>query len=204
MKAPQNIGVQGTARTMPPMTPGVIPKMKLLVLDIDETLIHATDKIIHDKWDFKVAQYFVYKRPHLDSFLDYCKSNFNVGVWTTAGDDFAASVVKKIFTDDYPLMFVWSVERCTRVFEPELQTFSYIKNLKKLKRKGYKLEDVIMIDDTPSNLRKNYGNLIRIEEYCGQNEDKELLRIMRFLDDLKTETDIRSIEKRSWKSKYKV
>ncbi len=178
--------------------------MKLLVLDIDETLIHATENPINDEWDFQVFQYYVYKRPYLKKFLEYCESNFEVGVWTTAGSDFAKLVAGKIFGNEYPLKFVWSVERCTRIFEPELQVFSYIKNLKKLKRKGYKLEEIIMIDDTPSKLRKNYGNLVIIDEYRAQKNDNELLRIINYLDDLKNETNIRSIEKRGWKNKYKA
>lgn len=178
--------------------------MKLLVLDIDETLIYATENPVNDEWDFQVAQYYVYKRPYLDLFLDYCESNFEVGLWTTAGGGFARFVVGEIFRKGYPLKLVWSIERCTKVFNPELHNFSYIKKLKKLKRKGYKLEEVIMIDDTPSKLRKNYGNLIVIDEYCAQNDDKELLRIIKYLYDLKNEPNIRIIEKRGWKNRYKV
>ena len=178
--------------------------MKLLVLDIDETLIHATENPVNDEWDFQVEQYYVYKRPYLDLFLDYCESNFEVGLWTSAEGGFARFVVGGIFRKGYPLRFVWSIERCTEVFNPVLYDFSYIKNLKKLKRKGYKLEEVIMIDDTPSKLRKNYGNLIAIDEYRAQNDDKELLRIINYLDDLKNAPNIRTIEKRGWKYRYKV
>ncbi len=61
-----------------------------------------------------------------------------------------------------------------------------------------------MIDDTPSKLRKNYGNLIAIDEFCAQKNDIELLRIMKYLDDLKNVPNIRIIEKRGWKNKYKI
>ncbi|KOR32581.1 hypothetical protein TI05_06405 [Achromatium sp. WMS3] len=178
--------------------------MKLLILDIDETLIHATEVPSNKLWDFRVAQYYVYKRPYLTEFLDYCESNFEVGVWTTAGGDFARIVISRIFRKNYPLKFLWSIERCTKIFNPELHEFSYIKNLKKLKRMGYRLEEVIMIDDTPSKLRKNYGNLIAIDEFCAQENDFELLRIMKYLEDLKSVPNIRTIEKRGWKKNYKV
>jgi carboxy-terminal domain RNA polymerase II polypeptide A small phosphatase len=36
---------------------------KLLILDLDETLIHATSKKLSREPDFIVFDYFVYKRP---------------------------------------------------------------------------------------------------------------------------------------------
>lgn len=36
---------------------------KLLILDIDETLIHATEKQLELEHDFETQWYFVYKRP---------------------------------------------------------------------------------------------------------------------------------------------
>jgi RNA polymerase II subunit A small phosphatase-like protein len=40
----------------------------LIILDLDETLIHATDKPHDDAWDFEVFHYKVYKRPYLQEF----------------------------------------------------------------------------------------------------------------------------------------
>lgn len=79
----------------------------------------------------------------------------------------------------------------------------YIKNLKKLKRKGYHLEEIIMVDDTPRKLVKNYGNLVRVTEWLGDMEDNELLLLMQYLSDLKNVKNIRTIEKRGWQNIYK-
>ena len=41
----------------------------LIILDLDETLIHATEKKLKRKEDFMGLNYFIYKRPHLEFFL---------------------------------------------------------------------------------------------------------------------------------------
>lgn len=52
---------------------------KLLVLDLDETLVFSTEQELHRSADLRVSGYHVYKRPYLDAFLDYAFANFGVG-----------------------------------------------------------------------------------------------------------------------------
>ena len=80
----------------------------------------------------------------------------------------------------------------------------YIKNLSKLKRKGFRLEHIIMVDDTPKKLEKNYGNLVRITEWLGNIRDKELLKLIKYLTDLKEAENVRTIEKRWWQTHYQL
>ncbi len=56
----------------------------LLILDVDETLIHATDKELNQKVDFKIFDYYVYKRPFLDEFLEEVKTDFQMAIWSSA------------------------------------------------------------------------------------------------------------------------
>lgn len=53
---------------------------KLIILDIDETLIHAIGSLLDIGCDFKAEAYFVCRRPFLQEFLDFCFSNFKVAV----------------------------------------------------------------------------------------------------------------------------
>lgn len=85
----------------------------LVILDLDETLIHATDKPHDDTWDFQVFHYKVYKRPYLQEFLLGLKEHFDVAVWSSASDDYVDLIVKEIFPEDYTLKFVWGRSRCT-------------------------------------------------------------------------------------------
>jgi len=175
---------------------------KLIILDIDETLIHATEKSIGREHDFETEWYLVYKRPHVHEFIEFCIEYFNVAVWTTAGHDFAVKIVDELFPSEFKLEFLWSHRRCTRVFNPELHETTHLKNLNKVRRKGYKLEHVIMVDDTPAKLVKNYGNLVRVNEYRGQEDDNELEILMKYLLHLKKAENIRAIEKRGWQNEY--
>lgn len=88
-------------------------KKKLLILDIDETLIYATEKTLERKADFRVGHYFVYKRPHLKEFLSQCLDWFEVAVWTSSSPDYAKEILANIFDDVSVLSFVWASDRCT-------------------------------------------------------------------------------------------
>lgn len=60
----------------------------LLILDLDETLIHASRKVLDRKADFEVFDYHIYKRPFLDEFLQKVKSNFMLAIWSSASDEY--------------------------------------------------------------------------------------------------------------------
>ena len=59
----------------------------LLILDLDETLIHASATKIREDFDFQVFQYFVYKRPGLTAFLATCAQYFKLASWSSASDE---------------------------------------------------------------------------------------------------------------------
>lgn len=176
--------------------------MKLLILDLDETLVHATRTPFERDADFKTERYFVYKRPHVEDFLAFCREHFLVGVWTTGGSRYACEVVDNLFPHDYVLQFLWSRGRCTQVFYPDSTDYYYVKNLAKLKRYGYRLEQMIMVDDTPQKLERQYGNLVQITEWLGERDDRELPLLMKYLMDLKPVDNVRRLEKRQWQKRY--
>jgi RNA polymerase II subunit A small phosphatase-like protein len=120
---------------------------KLLILDIDETLIFSTEKPLERKEDFRAGQYYVYKRPHLEEFLSQCLEWFEVSVWTSSSPAYAKEILENIFPEVGVLSFVWASDRCTWSYE-ELQEYYWRKILKKVRRKGYDLNHVITIDDT--------------------------------------------------------
>lgn len=69
---------------------------KLLVLDLDETLIYATQSKLERKSDFKTGFYFEYKRPDVEHFLQGCFEWFNVGVWTSATEVYAYRIIIRL------------------------------------------------------------------------------------------------------------
>lgn len=170
----------------------------LLVLDLDETLVHASLSEFAYPSDFCVGPYHVVRRPCLDAFLAYAFAHFEVGVWTSASGEYAAAIVGEIFADFPAPAFVWSRSRCTRRVCPETGEVVWWKKLKKLKKKGYALEQVLMVDDSPEKHEKNYGNLVRVSPFWGDVEDRVLQRLPAYLERLGRLDDVRRVDKRNW------
>ncbi len=177
-------------------------KRKLLILDLDETLIFSDTQSLERREDFKIDGYYVYKRPDLNPFLKFCFINFDVAVWTSSTSDYADLVIKNIFPNPNKAKFVWCRERCTQRLNRDSAGYYWIKDLKKVKRLGYDLGSVIMIDDSTEKLERNYGNHIFVTPYYGAKEDDELGLLQTYLLTLKDVSNVREIEKRGWKRKY--
>lgn len=184
----------------------------LVVLDLDETLIHATDNPPDDKWDFEVFEYKVYKRPGLRVFLEKLRTHFDVAVWSSASDDYVEEIVFEIFPYEDKLEFVWGRSKCTpRIDYDSVEDLGYFdqnnhlcysKPLKKLKRKTKRsLDHMLIIDDSPEKTKENYGNAIYPREFNGEQDDNELAQLWKYLMLIKDEPNIRKIEKRGWHNK---
>ncbi len=170
----------------------------LLVLDLDETLIHVrTREDVGRKSDTTIHGWPLYERPHLQEFLDFCFLNFRVGVWTSASRSYAKGILHKTFQGRKP-EFLWWDEQCTSHYDPELLTQYPVKDIRKLKRAGYNLEEILAIDDTPEKWQRSYGNYLRVNPFKVVDDD-ELLLLMDYLPTLKGCSDLRKIEKRWWR-----
>ena len=180
----------------------------LLILDLDETLVHAREEALNRPADFIVFGYHVYRRPYLGDFLNSVQADFELAVWSSGSDDYVAAVVDNVFGADFPLHFVWGRSRATlmRLMRDEYgydydpwDHRRYLKPLKKVKRMGWRLERMLIVDDTPEKCVRNYGNAIHPLPFEGDEADSELLRLAAYLLTLKDEPDVRRIEKRRWR-----
>jgi RNA polymerase II subunit A small phosphatase-like protein len=175
-----------------------LPSRKLLVLDLDETLVHATEAALEHPADFNVGPYHVYKRPHLAAFLGEVLASFDVGVWTSSGESYAAQVIEQLFEPGV-LKFVWSSRRCTTARDWTTGEYTTIKNLAKLRKHGYGLEAIVAVDDTPSKYARSHGNLVTVREFVGDRLDDELALLARYLRTLLPSPNVRTIETRGWR-----
>jgi TFIIF-interacting CTD phosphatase-like protein len=173
----------------------------LLILDLDETLIYAAEEPLDRMHDFAVGRYSCYRRPGLQSFLKTCDALFELAVWSSSTTLYADAVVSQIFLPDVQLAFLWARERCTLRLRPEAAEDSWLKNLKKVKRKGYSLDQVLVVDDSPEKLARNYGNLITVQPFVGSPDDEELMLLRQYLPSLASVKNVRAIEKRDWRHK---
>jgi Dullard-like phosphatase family protein len=171
----------------------------LLILDLDETLIWASEEEPSDGCDFRVPPYFVKKRPHLEEFLGRTRKWYQLAVWTSSTEAYARQIVEHAIGDSLGLSFIWTRSQCTAKIDEETHEPYFAKNLKKVKRKGFSLERVLIMDDSPEKVRRSFGNHLPILRYEGQPDDRELLDVLPFLDWLKDQDNFRRIEKRAWR-----
>jgi TFIIF-interacting CTD phosphatase-like protein len=85
-----------------------------------------------------------------------------------------------------------------RRYDHEAFEEEFLKDLKKVKRSGYRLERVLIADDTPRKVRRHYGNAVYVPPFTGDPEDDLLPRLAMYLTTLRDEPDVRVLEKRGW------
>jgi TFIIF-interacting CTD phosphatase-like protein len=175
-------------------------RKKLLILDLDETVVFATEQKLARDEDFRVAEYFVYKRPGLDRFISFAFEHFNLAVWTASGSAYADAVINRVFGGVEQLEFARSRQRCTWRTHPELRIGYWIKDLKKVRRLGHPPNNVVIVDDSSRKLERSYGNHVPMLPFHGDAADNELENLEHYLLWLKRVPDVRSVDKRSWRS----
>ena len=173
---------------------------KLLILDLDETLIFSSEAPLGRPEDLRLGEYYTYKRPGVDVFLEFVFLHFNVAVWTSSETKYARQAIDALFPAAERLRFIWTRDRCTLRTDHETRESYWVKDLKKVKRAGFPLEQILIVDDSPEKLQRNYGNYIRIEPFYGNPTDSELHRLQDFLLTLKGAPDVRGVEKRGWRT----
>ncbi|WP_299107282.1 HAD family hydrolase [uncultured Tenacibaculum sp.] len=173
----------------------------LLILDLDETLIHATETKLEINYDFQYAQYYIYKRPNLIEFLIEMNQYFELAVWSSADDKYVNDIVKLIKPPEIKFEFVWARSRCTPRRNYELDRYVHEKRLKKIKKQGFRLEKSLIVDDSPEKTRDNFGNAIYIMPFKGNQSDNELNLLSEFLKTIKDSENVRRIEKRGWRNR---
>ena len=173
---------------------------KLLVLDLDETLVHAAKtKLDTLPVDFTFDAYYVYKRPHLEHFLTEVAKHFTLAIWSSAGDIYVNEIVASIKPPSVDFEVVWGRSKCSMKRNRVFDTYYFEKRLDKLKKRGFPLEQTLIVDDTAEKAACNYGNAIYVKEYKGDPDDKELLFLLEYLLTLKDVENVRTIEKRNWR-----
>ena len=174
----------------------------LLVLDLDETLIHGTETPLDRPADLVFDRFFIYKRPHVGEFLSSIFGDFDVAIWSSASSDYVEAVAEALVPAGLSFTFVWSSRKCTYHYDGKFQDYYWIKRLKKVKQAfGFPMSHILIVDDQPSKCHQNYGNAVYVRPFEGDPEDDELRWLARYLKTLADVPDVRPLEKRGWRSK---
>jgi RNA polymerase II subunit A small phosphatase-like protein len=167
----------------------------LLILDLDETLIHSTTQKLKHKETFLFENYFVYARPHLNWFLNEAANPFRIGIWSAADELYVSSIVEKILPNNIKLEIMWGQSWCNYKLNSETNTYVYEKDINTLTKLNFKLEEIIYVDDSLYNAKVNKGNAIIIKPFFGDQNDQELKTLFDYLLTLRNIEDIRNIDR---------
>lgn len=174
----------------------------LLVLDLDETLVHSVSKKdayeLTTKPDFSImnGDFVVFKRPGLEEFLTKISKIYDLAIWSSATDDYLAAMLPEITPLGVEYEFIWGRNRCTDRYDIEYQHNYHEKHLNKIK--SHPLSQILIVDDSPEKARANYGNWIPIKAFTTDKNDNSLLKLYQYLMSLTNINDVRKIDKRSW------
>jgi carboxy-terminal domain RNA polymerase II polypeptide A small phosphatase len=153
-------------------------KVRLALFDLDETLVHATEAPLPQAHSFKVGPYFVYVRPYATELIKASASWFDVAVWSSSSEQYVEAVTAELFGTPYPLKFSWSVSKCVQKVDPRSNGYVYVKDLRKVMKYGYAVDEIIMIDDSPEKLQRQPTRHLPLSAFTGDPSDKELLIVM--------------------------
>ncbi len=176
---------------------------KLLVLDLDETLVHATTGDLGRAPACTLCESRIPLRPQVHDFLDRVIDRFDeVAIWTASTRPYAAPLVDQLLGGLDRFAFLWCRERCTYHCDFETRDYSWLKDIKKLKRRGHDVRHILVVDDTPAKLRRSYGNHVWIRPFEGDPADRELPALAEYLDELGSVPNVRTVEKRGWRRRF--
>jgi len=147
-------------------------RKKVLVLDLDETLIHShhdgvqrptvkpgtpPDFILKVTIDRHPVRFFVHKRPHVDFFLSVVSQWFELVVFTASMEIYGTAVADKLDANQGMLNRRYYRQHCTLDFG------SYTKDLSAI---CADLSSVFILDNSPGAYRAYPGTLLLHHSNC--------------------------------------
>jgi len=120
-------------------------------------------------------------RPHLEEFLKECAKMFELVLFTASEDNYANKVLDHIDPDGYIQHRLFR-RHCTKV------QGNFVKDLSRL---GRKLDQTIIIDNSPLAFSFQPLNGILCDSWYDNQMDKELLFLLPILSHLKAVKDVR-------------
>ena len=170
-------------------------KKKLLILDLDETLVHTSfhplgkdNKIIEPDillkifFDNKYYNLYVFTRPYINEFLKDMSKLFIIYIFTASIKEYATPLLNEIDKNNI-------IEK--RLFRDSCTLTNGGKYVKNLNILNYNLKDVILLDNNPISYSFNKANGVPIKSWHSDKNDKELLKMRNFLNFLSSVDDVR-------------
>ncbi|KAI0986738.1 hypothetical protein GJ496_008010 [Pomphorhynchus laevis] len=170
---------------------------KILVLDLDETLIHSQVDSIHKRLtnsppDFCIkiklgdenVRFFVYKRPFVDDFLSTICQWFELVIFTASLERYGSAIADNLDSERKLITRRFFRQHCTPCFNGPTKDLSIVSK---------DLSSIIIIDNSPVAYQLYKQNAIPIKSWFSDRNDRALLNLLPFLDALRFTADVRSV-----------
>jgi Dullard-like phosphatase family protein len=174
---------------------GPVTRQKTLILDMDETLIHAKPKIKGNEdfeGDYEITLedeegeliFMVKMRPGLVECLERLVQFYEIAVFTAAERTYATEIIKHFDPDQKFIKHILSREHCIHVDN------YYVKDLRIIGDR--KLEEMVIVDNSIVAFAFNLDNGVPINDFRGDEPmDEELIYMTSYLEDIYHYDDIR-------------
>ncbi|KAF8530423.1 NLI interacting factor [Hysterangium stoloniferum] len=184
------IGPDGLPRPLLPQVAAHHLGRKCLVLDLDETLVHSSFKLIPQadyvvpvEIDYHWHNVYVIKRPGVDNFLKQMGEIYEVVVFTASLSKYADPVLDKL--DVHKVV-------SHRLFRESCYNHkgNYVKDLSQL---GRPPTETIILDNSPASYIFHPNNAVPVSSWFNDPHDTELTDLVPFLADLTQTADVRGV-----------
>ncbi|XP_051957741.1 CTD small phosphatase-like protein 2 isoform X1 [Xyrauchen texanus] len=179
-------------RDIPPKTRST--PAATLVLDLDETLVFSSLNMINDaehtfNTRFQDHKYKVYLilRPYVKEFLQAMTKHFEMFVYTSAKKEYAEKIVDILDPNKKLFRHRLYQDDCACVLG------HYIKDLSVLERD---LSKTVILDNAPHTFPYHLMNMIPIKSWFGDQEDRELQKLIPYMEKLLHADDFRNVLKK--------
>lgn len=165
-------------------------KKKTLVLDLDETLVHSSNKtpfpnkkniVLNMTINDIKHKIYVIVRPFLEQFLHEISLYYNLFIFTASMAQYSTNLMN-ILDKNKVILKVLTREHC------QFKGGLYFKNLNIFNR-DYK--DIIILDNNPISYALNKSNGIPIPTWIDDPNDRELFKLIPILKYLSKLNDVR-------------
>ncbi|KAI5969999.1 NEM1 [Candida margitis] len=197
-------------------------RKKILILDLDETLIHSLSrggprtfnpasksKMIEIKLNNVSSLYYVHKRPYCDYFLTQISQWFELQIFTASVKEYADPIIdwleEEIIDSLRKKGKRHKIQSSSDYIKPHIFTkryyrsdcsyrpgVGYIKDLSRYLRDD-ELKNVMILDNSPISYAMHEDNAIGIEGWINDSNDRDLLNLLPLLKSLSLCIDVRFI-----------
>ena len=160
---------------------------KILLLDLDETLIHADfnkeyendpknpyDTIISFVSENELNNVGIFLRPGVKLFLENLSKFFEIGIFTASVSEYADEVIKFLDPENNFIKFKLYRNNCITVNE-----ILRVKDLRILK--GIDLKNIVLVDNNMYSFAAQLNNGILINSFYTNKNDNELCNVYGYL-----------------------